>query len=83
MDDFQLSLFANFDSANMARYERVYKQQVTSTAGTNNNSGGSNNTNPSNTTNSSASNNTNSNGKSSTNNNNTGNIYLKINFIGF
>ena len=26
MDDFGPALFANFDSANMARYERVYKQ---------------------------------------------------------
>lgn len=25
MDDSQISLFANFDSANMARYERVWK----------------------------------------------------------
>ena len=29
MDDSQLVLFANFDSANMARYERVYKSNAT------------------------------------------------------
>jgi len=64
MEELQLSLFANFDSGNMARYERVYKQQATSNTGTNNNT---NQSNPvaTNTTNSTS---TNSNGKSSINN---------------
>ena len=64
MEELQLSLFANFDSGNMARYERVYKQQATSNTGANNNTNQSNPV----ATNTINSTNTNSNGKSSTNN---------------
>ncbi len=67
MEELQLSLFANFDSGNMARYERVYKQQATSNTGTNNNNNNTNQSNPV-ATNSTNSTSTNSNGKSSINN---------------
>ena len=33
-DSSQISLFANFDSANMARYERVYKNNQTNSSTT-------------------------------------------------
>ena len=72
MDDIQLSLFANFDSANMARYERVYRQQVASNPGAGaNNNNPLNNTTNTNVNNISNNNNINSNSKSSTNGNNT------------
>jgi hypothetical protein len=78
MEDLQLSLFANFDSGNMARYERVYKQQATSNTGTNNNTSQSNPVATNNNTTNSTS--TNSNGKSSTNNTGKKNnfIYIRV-----
>ena len=37
MDETQISLFANFDSANMARYERVWKSTSQSSPNSSNN----------------------------------------------
>lgn len=61
MDELQLSLFANFDSGNMARYERVFK--------TNANQNTTSNNNPSSNQNGTASINTNTSNNNNSNNN--------------
>jgi hypothetical protein len=69
MDELQLVLFANFDSGNMARYERVYKTNVNQNATSNNNNINNNTSNQNGT----SSINTNTNNNNSNNNLNNAN----------